>query len=272
MKSSVKKFLALALTGIIIFALASCSVTDKVQSYFVEETSTTVPYTNKTVKPDNVKEIVNYFNTVSAEFKKAEPFDVSLDRSFSAGDFESENSYLKAAFPTIKSFILDNTDFFEKKLNGSPVEVYPIEGSSVSSIVSMKQVKLATCSQTDDYMIITIDFNNDASPLEAGGLGNVYNTNDKASILEELKQAADLLEVDDYDVEYNSGRIVCKVERKTDRIVSATYSRVIHVTATVTGNDKFESVKDEEISFNVTENENYTVTWENPEDATVAEE
>lgn len=272
MKNSVKKILAVVLTGIIVFALASCSVTEKVQEYFVEETSTTVPYTNKTEKPANVKEIVDYFNTVSAEMKKAEPYNVTLGRDFSAGDFESENKHLKAAFPTIESFIIDNTEFFERGLEGTPVEVYPIEGSSVPSIVSLKQVKLATCSQTDDYFVITIDFKDDASPLEAGGLGNVYNINDKDAILEELSKASDLLTVSDYDVEYNGGRIVCTVERGTDRIVSATYSRVIKVTADVTGNGKFDSIENEKVTFNLTENENYTINWENPEQPTVAED
>lgn len=274
MKSSVKKILAVVLTGAIVFALASCSVTEKVQSYFVEETSTTVPYTNKSEKPMKTNEIVDYFNRISADLKKAEPYNVTLSRDFSANDFESENSHLKAAFPTVADFIIEYADekFFERELSGTPVEVYPLEASAVSSIVDFKQVELATCSQTDDYFVITIDFKDDATPLEADGLSKVFNTNDKEAILEEIAKASDLMKVNDYDVEYNGGRIVCKVERGTDNIVSATYSRVIKVTADVTGQGEFASVKNEKVTFNLTENENYTVNWTNPEEATVAED
>lgn len=274
MKSSVKKILAVILTGAIVFALASCSITDKVQEFFVEETSTTVPYTNKSEKPANTKEIVDYFNRVSADLKKAEPYNVTLGRDFSANDFESENETLKAAFPTVADFIIKYADgnLFERELTGTPIEVYPLEASSVSSIVDFRQVKLATCSQTDDYFVITMDFKDDATPLEADGLSKVFNTNDKEAILEEIAKASDLMKVNDYEVEYNGGRIVCKVERGTDNIVSATYSRVIKVTADITGQGKFESVGNEKVTFNLTENENYTVNWTNPEEATVAEE
>ncbi len=273
MKSSVKKILAVILTGAIVFSLASCSLSEKVQEYFVEETSTTVPYTNKSDKPVNTKEIVDYFNSVSADLKTAEPFNVVLSRSFDANDFESENKHIKAAFPTVADFIIKyaGSEFFERDLTGTPVEVYPLEASSVSSIVDFKQVKLATCSQTDDYFVITMDFKDDATPLEADGLSKVFNVNDKEAVLKEIANASDLLTVNDYDVEYNGGRIVCKIERKTDNIVSATYSRVIKVTADITGQGKFASVANEKVTFNLTENENYTVNWINPEKVTVAE-
>ncbi len=266
MKSSVKKILAVILTGAIVFTLASCSLTDKVQDYFIEETSTTVPYTSKSKKPDNTQEIVKYFNEIAAELKKAEPYNVVLERSFEAKDFESENSHLKAAFKTVAKFIIDNTseEFFERKVEGTPAEVFPIEGSQVASIVNFKQVKLATCVQNDDYYIITIEFKDDATPLEADGLSMVFNTNDKEAILKEMSSASDLLEVHDYDVEYNGGKIVCKVARKDDSIVSASYSRNIKVTADITGQGEFSAVENEKVTFNLYENENYTVNWEKP--------
>lgn len=266
MKSSIKKIIAVIVTGIIVFTLASCSVTEKIQGYFVEETSTTVPYTNKSEKPSNTKEVVDYFNRVSADLKKAEPFNVTLSRDFSANDFESENEHLKAAFPTVADFVIKyaGDEFVDRSLEGTPVEVYPLEGSSVASIVDFKQVKLATCSQTDDYFVITMDFKDDATPLEADGLSKVFNTNDKEAILKEIAKASDLITVSDYDVEYNGGRIVCTVERGTDNIVSASYSRVIKVTADVTGQGELAGVKNEKVVFNLTENENYTVNWDKP--------
>ncbi len=266
MKSSIKKILAVILTGAIVFTLASCSLTDKVQEYFIEETSTTVPYTSKSDKPDNTQEIVKYFNDVSASLKKANPYNVVLERGFEAKDFESENSHIKATFKTVADFIINNAsdEFFERGLEGTPVEVYPIEGSQVASIVNFKQVKLATCVQNDDYYIITIEFKDDATPLEADGLSMVFNTNDKESILKEMSSASDLLKVNDYDVEYNGGRIVCKVARKDDSIVSASYSRNIKVTADIEGQGKFDAVKNEKVTFNLIENENYTVNWEKP--------
>ncbi len=273
MKNSVKKILAVILTGAMVFALASCSVADKVQEYFVEETSTTVPYTNKSEKPANTKEIVDYFNRVSADLKKAEPYNVTLSRDFGTDSFESENAVLKAAFPTVANFIIKyaNENLFERNLEGTPVEVYPLEASSVASIVDFKQVKLATCSQTDDYFVVTMDFKDDATPLEADGLSKVFNVNDKDAILEEIAKASDLMTVNDYDVEYNGGRIVCRIERGTDNIVSATYSRVIKVTADITGQGDLNSVGNQTVTFNLTENENYTINWTNPEEATVAE-
>lgn len=266
MKSSIKKFIAVVLTGIIVFSLASCSATEKIQEFFVEETSTTVPYTNKSEKPSNTKEIVDYFNRISADLKKAEPFNVTLSRDFSAKDFESQNEYLKAAFPTVADFIIEyaKDEFVDRSLAGTPVEVYPLEASSVSSIVDFKQVELATCSQTDDNFIITIDFKDDATPLEADGLSKVFNVNDKEAILEEIAKAGNLITVSDYDVEYNGGRIVCTVDRGSDNIISASYSRVIKVTADVTGQGEFADVKNEKVTFNLTENENYTVNWEKP--------
>ena len=117
-----------------------------------------------------------------------------------------------------------------------------------------------------------MDFKDDATPLEADGLSKVFNINDKEAILEEIAKASDLMTVNDYDVEYNGGRIVCKIERGTDNIVSATYSRVIKVTADITGHGDFASVENQTVTFNLTENENYTVEWTNPEEATVAEE
>ncbi len=266
MKNTIKKILAVILTGIIVFTLASCSISDKVQEFFVEETTVTVPYTNKSEKPSNTKEIVDYFNRVSAELKKDDPFNVTLSRDFSTNSFESENEHLKAAFPTVANFVIKyaGDKFVDRNLEGTPVEVYPLEGSSVASIVDFKQVKLATCSQTDDYFVITIDFKDDATPLEADGLSKVFNTNDKEAILSEIAKANNLLTVNDYDVEYNGGRIVCRVERGTDRIISASYSRVIKVTADVTGQGEFAGVKNEKVTFNLNENENYTVNWTEP--------
>ena len=281
MKSSIKKILAVILTGIIVFSLASCSVTEKIQEYFVEETTVTEPYTNKSEKPDTQAEVIEYLNAISADLKKSNPYNITMSRDFSANDFESENKHLKAAFPTVAKFLIDNSSFIEKGLNGKEAldagtisniaHVYPTEGSMESSNVLLKQVKLATCSQTADNYIITIDFKDDAKPLEAGGLGEVFNVNDKDAILEELKGASDLLTVKDYDIEYNGGQIVCTVERGTDRIVSARYSRVIKITADVTGQGEFASIKNEKVTFNVTENENYTIEWDAPVETTVAE-
>ncbi len=137
MKSTIKKILAVVLTGIIVITLASCSVTDKIQEIFVEETTVTVPYTNKSEKPSNTKEVVDYFNRVSAELKKDEPYNVTLGRDFSTNSFESENEYLKAAFPTVSNFIIKyaSDKFVDRNLEGTPVEVYPLEGSSVARIV-----------------------------------------------------------------------------------------------------------------------------------------
>ncbi len=278
MKSSVKKILAVILTGVIVFTLASCSLTDKVQEIFVEETSTTEPYDNKTEKPKTINEIVKYFNDVSKTLKDTKNiYNVTMSRDFSAHDFECENSNLKAALPTVVDFIIGHAggEFYERGLDGrecvengkigNVVEIYPIELSGASSVVDFRQVKLASCSQTDDHFIITIEFKDDATPLEADGLSKVFNKNDKEAILEELKDANDLLAVSDYDVEYNGGSIVCKVERKTDRIVEASYSRTIKVTADVTGKGNFESVGDQTVVFNLNENENYHVDWVNPE-------
>ena len=109
-----------------------------------------------------------------------------------------------------------------------------------------------------------MDFKDDATPLEADGLSKVFNTNDKEAILKEIAKADSLLTVNDYDVEYNGGRIVCRIERGTDNIVSASYSRVIKVTADVTGQGEFADVKNEKVTFNLSENENYTVNWDKP--------
>ena len=177
--------------------------------------------------------------------------------------------------------IIKNSEFIDKGLNGKEeleagnisniAHIYPMEGSMDSSNVLLKQVKLATCSQTADNFVITIDFKDDASPLEAGGLGDVFNVNDKEAILEELKGASNLLTVKDYAVEYNGGRIVCTIDRANDQIVSATYSRNIKITADVTGQGEFASIKNEQVIFTITENENYTIEWEAPADTTKAE-
>lgn len=277
MKSSIKKILAIVLTGIIVFTLASCSLTEKVQQIFIEETTVTEPYTNKTEKPETINEIVKYFNDISKTLKSTKNiYNVTLGRDFSANDFECENSHLKAALPTVVGFMIDHAEgeFYERGLDGreavkngkisNVVEIYPIELSGASSIVDYRQVKLASCSQTDDHLIITIDFKDDATPLEADGLSKVFNKNDKEAILKEIKDAEYLVSLNDYDVEYNGGRIVCKVERKTDRIIEATYSRTIKVTADVTGNGKFESVGNQTVVFNLHENENYHIDWVNP--------
>lgn len=281
MKNSIKKILAILLTGIIVVSLASCSVTDKIQDYFKEETTVTEPYTNKSVKPANQSEIIKYFNTISADLKKSNPYNITMGRDFSANDIECENEYVKAAFPTVSKFLINNSSFISKGKNGkeeleagninSIADIYPIEGSAESSNVLLKQVSLATCSQTSDHFIITINLKDDATPLEAEGLGEVFNINNKEAILEELKGASDLITVTDYTVEYNGGKIVCTVDRGTDRIVSATYSRVIKVTAEITGQGDFADIKNETVTFNVTENENYTIEWDAPVEVTVAE-
>lgn len=281
MKNSIKKILAILLTAIIVVSLASCSVTEKIQDYFVEETTVTEPYTNKSAKPVNQSEIVEYFNTISADLKKSNPYNITMGRDFSANDIECENEHIKAAFSTVAKFLIDNSSFISKGMNGKEeveagnisniVNVYPIEGSANASKVLLKQVKLATCSQTSDNFVITIDLKDDATPLEAEGLGEVFNINDKEAILKELKGASNLISVEDYDIEYNGGRIVCTVDRGTDRIVSATYSRVIKVTAEITGQGNFAEIKKETVTFNITENENYTIEWDAPVETTVAE-
>ncbi len=275
MKNTVKKIVAVILTGVMVFALASCSVGDKIRTYFNEETTVTEPYTNKSEKPATQTEIIEYFNAVSADLKKSKPVNITMSRDFSAGDFESQNKHLSASFKTVVDFIINNSDFIERGVNGQEalengtitdiVHVYPIEGSSESSNVLLKHVKLAVCSQTSDNFVITIDFKDDADPLAEGGLSEVYNPDNKEIILNELKTVSDLMTVEDYSVEYNGGRIVCTVDRATDQIVSATYTRVIKVTAVVNGVGEFASVKNEEITFNITENENYTIEWEKAE-------
>ncbi len=284
MKSSIKKIFAVVVAGVLVFALASCSVTEKVQSYFIEETSTTVPYTNKSEKPTNTKEIVEYFNKVSAQFKKSDPFQVKLRKDLETAKFndnsdhiETENKYLKSAFKTISAFIIDNAyDGFynddEQEIKGTPVEIYPLEGSNVPSIVDFKQVKLATCSQKEDTTIITIEFKDDSSPLEPDGLSKVFNVTDKAAMLEEMSSVSDLLEVNDYSVAYNGGKIVCTVDRKTDNILSATYSRAIRVTADITGKGNLESLGNDTVVFELNLKEIYEVDWVDPDSTTIAEE
>ncbi len=275
MKNAVKKIVAVILTGIMVFTLASCSVGDKIRTYFNEETTVTEPYTNKSEKPATQTEIVEYFNAVSADLKNSKPANITMSREFSAGDFESQNKHLSASFKSVADFMINNSEFLEKGINGQEalengtitdiVHVYPIEGSTDSSNVLFKHVKLAACSQTSDHFVITIDFKDDADPLAEGGLSEVFNPHNKDIILKELEGVSDLMTVEDYSVEYNGCRIVCTVDRATDQIVSATYTRVIKVTAVVNGHGEFASVQNEEITFNVTENENYTIEWEKAE-------
>ena len=222
MKSTVKKILAVVLAGIMVVSLASCSIGDKVRDYFTEETTVTEPMTNKSEKPDDQIKTIEYFNTVSADLKKSNPYNIIMNRDFSTSDFESQNADLKALFPTVSKFIINNSTFIDKEINGRTAleegkisniaHVYPIEGSMEASNVLLKQVRLATTAQTTDYYIITIDFVDDVTPFEAGGLGEVFNVNDKAAILKELQGANDMFIIKDYTAEYNGGKIVCTVE------------------------------------------------------------
>lgn len=271
MKNTVKKLLAVILAGIMVVSLASCSVGDKIRDYFNEETTVTEPQTNKSEKPDDQVKTIEYFNTVSSNLKKSNPYNIILNRGFEAKDFESQNATLKAMFPTVSKFFINNSTFIDKEINGRTaleegkisniVHVYPMEASMQASNVLLKQVKLATTAQTTDYYIITIDFTDDATPFEAGGLGEVFNVNDKAAILEELKGASDMFVIKDYTAEYNGGKIVCTVDRTTDQIISTTYTRVIKITAEITGQGEFADIKNETVTFNLTENEHYEIEW-----------
>ena len=71
----------------------------------------------------------------------------------------------------------------------------------------------------------------------------------------------DAVKINNVDVTYNTYKLVFKVNRLTDEITSLRYIKEMSVSASVSFLGRYEEIGDKTVSFNVTENRNYSFTW-----------
>ena len=271
MNSKIKSLIAILMAAVLVLSLASCSVTDKLKSFFSEEEVITEPYTSKTEKPTQVADVVNYFNEISNKVKQSK---VALEATYTydVGDFECENEYVKAALPTVKDYVLKNyleeNETVSVEYGGDIKNIYPIAGEDWSSKLTAADVETAVCAQaSDDYKII-IRLADDYTPEVGSGVGSAFSFSNKEEILGELSKMDEYLKVNDYSVKYSNCSIDCVADRATDEISSATYSCKAIVTASVTGVGTMASVGTTEITMSITKTVTYKLDWVDPSTTT----
>ena len=263
------------MAAVLVFSLASCSVTDKLKSYFSEEEVITEPYTSKTEKPTQVADVVDYFNKISDKVKQSK---VALEATYTydVGDFECENEYVKAALPTVKDYILKNyleaNETASVEYGGDIKGIYPVAGEDWSSKLTAADVNTAVCAQkSDDYKLI-IKLAEDYTPEVGSGVGAAFSFPNKEEIMGELSKMDEYLKVNDYSVTYSDCSIDCVADRATDEISSAVYTCKATVTASVTGVGTMANVGTTEVKMSITKTATYNLNWVDPSTTTTEAE
>jgi hypothetical protein len=259
MKKKFFKTLALLFAVSLVFMLAACSGT----SSDATTVTTEPPVISKTAQPATVTAALDYFNKVMDAVKTGKPA-VSPKVSKDISNVVCDNASLKAAIPTLKSYML-STKADSAKYGADLKNIFPVKGQDWGSRLTAADVRYANCLQALKTYEITIRFNDATEPAPlSSSLGKAFDLTTKDAILKEFGKADSYLTVDKLDLLYTGCYILCSVDRATDQVLSVTYIMNVNATSTVTGTGSLEAMGKVPLSLTYSSNVTYTLDWTKP--------
>lgn len=277
MKKKIYSVCALLIALAMIFSFAACD------SFGTEEETTTEPpIVSKTPMPTTTEGVVNYFNSLINTVKAAKPGTKMEQTNKNVSDVicgeedGERNELLESAVPTLKKYILKK-EGSETQYGEDLLDKFPIKGQTWSSKLTAADVKSAECVENEDNYEITIIFNDEENPTQAGIHGKAFNIPtdaDRQAILDEFREKMkDYISISGIDsITYTECQIFCVVERETDKLISVEYSKNVRIGTTLTGVGTLEEMGTVPCSFTYNYAEKYSFDWTDPEATTVAAE
>jgi len=258
MKKSRKRLsliLALVLLPVLFFTACNTGET--------EEETAEAPVINKSAMPVGTEQILAYFNRLMGEVKEGKPA-MNRGRSQDIRDFESENEYVNALVPTLKSYMLKN-EGDSSEYGEDLTDKFPMQGQTWGCKLTADDVASAACKEVEKTYEIEILLKDEKSPKPLEGvIGKAFDLPDYGAIIEEFKKAEGYIEVGEYDLNYVDCSIKCVVDRAADQILSVEYTRNVTVNTSVTGTGTLADVGTVPLRFVYTQRDNYSLNWADP--------
>lgn len=254
MNKKIIRALALVLIAAMTFSLCSCG------SYEEEviKRASAIPQTKA--------EIFDYFCKAMKMVEEKNPA-VSYKLSQKAKSADSENSSIKAAFPTIAKLmtgsIKESTEYGEDCSKLFPQNTLDLKNIKSANIVDIDDA-------TSRSYTIELTIWEESNPTQENSIfGKIYKITPKDEILNELKKASDYMTIDDYDAQYQVGKIIAVVSKETDRLSELKLEREIRVETEVTGQNTLAEMGTVPLAFTYSSTANYSVNWDDPNTAEV---
>lgn len=254
MNKKIIRALALVLIAVMTFSLCSCGSYEEE----VVKRASAIPQTKA--------EIFDYFCKAMKMVEEKNPA-ISYKFSQKARSAESENSSIKAAFPTILKLmtgdIKDSTEYGEDCSVLFPQNKLELKNIKSANIVDIDDV-------TSRSYTIELTIWEESNPTQDDSIfGKIYTLTPKDEILKELKKASDYITVDDYDAQYQVGKIIAVISKETDRLSELKLEREIRVETEVTGQNTLAEMGTVPLAFTYSSTANYSVNWDDPNTAEV---
>lgn len=236
---------------------------------------------------DNSEAALNYFNENFDRVKAERPQTVPKEDFWIDDDTikisDEDSKTLKNALKLYKDFVQKGLkdDYFPKTVGekcekGTDLtdKVYLL-GDSRTSYLTMDDVQSVITSLTPTYEKDTDDNNVPVSysrtiiitlKNDPTAVSHAFSPHDKNAILAELKKGESYFTVSDYEIAYNSPVIIATFDAVTDEMAKVEFYKNMSVTSYVKGEGSLSYLGDKTITFNCTDNMNYTFDWHPSED------
>lgn len=245
------RFSALILAAIMMFLFCSCGI--DTEEEVIKRASEI---------PQSKEEIFDYLNKAIALVHEKDPA-VSYSLSQKARSPECENSDLKAAFPTIAKFMTggakESTEFGEDF-----TEIFPVNELELNDIRSAEIIDIDDPTSRSYTIILTI-WDENAPTQDDSTFGKLYKIPSKDDVLSNLKKSADLIEVNDYDYDYQVGKITAVISKETDHLSELKLDKEVLVSTQLTCKGTLAEIGTVPLSFKYLATASYSVNWDNPE-------
>ena len=212
---------------------------------------------------DNSEAVLNYFNEnfnrVKTERPQTEPkedFWIDNDTVKISGE---ESKTLNNAFKLYKDFVQKGLkdDYFPEAVG----EKYEQGTDDVQSVITSLTPTYEKDTDENNVPVsysrtIIITLKNDPSAV-----AHAFSPHDKSAILSELKKGESYFSVSDYEIAYNSPVIIATFDAVTDEVAKVEFYKNMTITSYAKGEGSLSYIGDRTVTFNCTDNMNYTFNW-----------
>lgn len=234
----------------------------------------------------NRAEVFAYYTRIANAIKQQAPATVysenfwvendSITFTEQNGTVHKDDSVISKAARLFKDVVLKGV---EEVL---PRDVTVEKGSDLTDLLYLKGTNMISALTPDDleavYASLTTEteINSESETVTTGLTRTVeihikpedasvlraVNTRDAADILAKINRLENGFTVASYDLSFNSCTITATFNAVTDELLSLSYDKNMHITATVTGSGSLESLGTQTLDFDCGSNTYYQFGWE----------
>ncbi len=254
-----------------VLSLCACEI----KPLFETETTTEKVIVTKTAITGERNAALGYFNKVVNALKEEKP-NASGTIERKASKFDCADELLKANISSLADKALGKVKMGYSRDNAEQDfnEFMSIKGESWVSKLEVTDVQnILWIDQDKETYRIVILLGNEENPVKENGIyGKIYEIADKEAIMDEFEKSKEYFELEDYSTLYHDGKIVCNIDKETDRVKSISYKKFVTVTAEGKGVNNLASIGEQTITFELAEEYEYGFDYSylNPEAETTA--